>query len=64
MKYCKDDDLIELINQCIIHDLEEREQKFEISNKYPEQRDRLMKLKSDLDNMRDYLIKKIEGENE
>lgn len=64
VKYCKDDDLIELINQCIIHDLEEREQKFEISNKYPEQRDRLMKLKSDLDNMRDYLIKKVEGENE
>lgn len=64
VKYCKDDELIELINQCIIHDLEEREQKFEISNKYPEQRDRLMKLKSDLDNMRDYLIKKVEGENE
>ena len=48
VKYCKDDELIELINQCIIHDLEEREQKFEISSKYPEQRDRLMKLKNDL----------------
>lgn len=61
VKYCKDDELTELINQCIIHDLEDREQKFESSGRYPEYRDRLMKLKSDLDNMRDYLLKQTEG---
>lgn len=58
VKYCKDDDFISLIEQCTIHELEEREKFFEVNKRYPEKRDGLMKLKSDLNNMKHLLIRK------
>lgn len=63
VKYCKDEELIELIEQCIIHEYETRERVYEETEKlnlvgrYPEKRDLLMKLKSDLNNMKHYLLK-------
>lgn len=47
-KYCQDDDIFLLIEQCIISDFGEREAIYNELKRYPEQRDRLMKLKSDL----------------
>lgn len=47
-KYCADKDIFDLIEQCIISDFGEREETYEKFGRYPEQRDRLMKLKNDL----------------
>lgn len=47
-KYCKDNDIFILIEQSILTDFGEREDFYNRYKKYPEQRDRLMKLKNDL----------------
>lgn len=47
-KFCKDEDLIRLIELCIIDDCGRREFFYKVYKKYPEQQDRLMKLKDDL----------------
>lgn len=49
-KYCVDKDIFDLIEHCILADFGEREDFYNNHKKYPEQRDRLMKLKSDLAN--------------
>lgn len=47
-KYMYDKDLQELIMLCIIDDKRERERQYVYNNKYPEDRDTLMKLFHDL----------------
>ncbi len=47
-KFCGDNNIYELIEKSIIEDFGEREAFYNNHGKYPEQRDRLMKLKNDL----------------
>ncbi len=47
-KFCGDNDIYKLIEESIIEDFGERETFYNNHGKYPEQRDRLMKLKNDL----------------
>lgn len=55
-KFCGNNEIYELIEQCIISDFGEREATYEKFGRYPEQRDRLMKLKNDLLEVRRELI--------
>lgn len=59
-KFCGNNEIFELIEQCILADFGEREAFYNNHKKYPEQRDRLMKLKNDLAIQR-YKISKIGG---
>ena len=55
-KFCGNNEIYELIEQCIISDFGEREATYEKFGRYPEHRDRLMKLKNDLLEVRRELI--------
>lgn len=58
-KYCGDNDIFKLIEECILTDLGEREATYNRYGRYPEQRDRLMKLKNDLLTQRREIDKSI-----
>lgn len=60
-KYCGDNDIYELIEQCIISDFGEREATYDKFGRYPEQRDRLMKLKNDLLEIKKQLLQSNGG---
>lgn len=52
IKYCSDTDIFELIEECILDDYGQREATYIRNGKYPEKRELIMKLKSDLINTR------------
>lgn len=56
-KYCGNDEMLELLEECMLDELGKREFKYIKTGKYPEQRDLLGKLKTDL------ILKKIEVMN-
>ncbi len=60
-KYCGDNEIFSLIEQCILSDFGEREYIYNKYGRYPEQRDRLMKLKNDLIVQRNKLEKEAKG---
>lgn len=64
-KFCGDNDIFSLIEQSILSDFGEREDIYNRCGRYPEQRDRLMKLKNDLIMQRRKIMKTAEnGGNE
>ena len=53
-KFCKNDEIVEMLEECMLDELGKREFKYIKNGKYPEYRDLLGKLKTDL------ILKKIE----
>lgn len=53
-KFCKNDEIVEMLEECMLDELGKREFKYIKTGKYPEYRDLLGKLKTDL------ILKKIE----
>lgn len=47
-KFATDNDIFELIERCILADYADREKEFLSKKRYPEKRELIMKLKSDL----------------
>lgn len=47
-KFATDNDIFELIERCILADYADREKEFLLKKRYPEKRELIMKLKSDL----------------
>lgn len=48
IEFCNNNKLLELFEKVILDDIQERESYYRKNKKYPEQCDRLMKLKNDL----------------
>lgn len=57
-KYCKDNELFELLNLVVLDSVREKEKYYLNNNKYPQDRELLSKLRVDLETTKEYLNKR------